>query len=278
MPMTPLQADCLAYIQFLFAGELKGLAVLYKPSGVMAHIQIESAFRVDVGDDTGDGAASAGLMQVIPATAAAMGVRGSMLNPANSILAGMRYLDNCRVLLGHYFAKQNRTLLVTDVVASYNEGPGNVMRGRQDPGYVTKWEEAQAQWAHVDAMPMDPKAAHALAQMKAGTQEDPGETAVSPAEAPPVATVEATAPAAGGAPAVEAAPQSATSPPAVTPSPAKAPKQKPTQGDAAGDDQSEQPPEAGDQSEADAEALNAQELKDLANPTVAAARAAGGAA
>jgi hypothetical protein len=161
MPMTPLQAECLAYIQFLLSSELKGLAALYKPSGIMAHIQIESSFQPEVGDHV-DTFGSCGLMQVLPATAIQMGVKGSMLDPCNSILAGMRYLDNCRTILGHYAAQQGGGLQIEKVVAAYNEGPGNVLHGRQDPSYVEAWTKAQKQWAYVDALPMDPKAAAAL--------------------------------------------------------------------------------------------------------------------
>lgn len=161
MQMTPLQADCLAYIQFLFASEMKPLSAIYKPSGIMAHIEIESSWQPDVGDHV-DSFGSAGLMQVLPATAVQMGVKGSMLDPANSILAGMRYLQNCQTIVGHYREKAGGHLLIEDLVAAYNEGPGNVMRGRQDPRYVTAWRTAQAKWADVDALPVDPKAADAL--------------------------------------------------------------------------------------------------------------------
>ena len=155
--MTPLQAECLAYIQFLLAGELYNLGTLYNSSGVMAHIQIESSWDPEVGDHV-DSFGSAGLMQVLPSTATQMGVHGSMLDPANSIRAGMLYLDNCRKILGHYRAKAGGVLTAQDVAAAYNEGPGNVMRGRQDMHYVDAWEAAQHEWAYVDALPMDPKA------------------------------------------------------------------------------------------------------------------------
>lgn len=161
MSMTPLQAECLAYIQFLLASELQPLSALYKPSGVMAHIEIESSWQPDVGDHV-DSFGSAGLMQVLPSTAMQMGVTGSMLDPANSILAGMRYLENCRVILAHYRQRGGGVLSIEDVVAAYNEGPGNVMRGRQDPHYVEVWTGAQKRWAFVDALPMDPKALGAL--------------------------------------------------------------------------------------------------------------------
>lgn len=161
MTMTSFQAECLAYIQFLLAGELKSLASLYTPSGVCAHIEIESSWKPDIGDDV-DQYGSAGLMQCLPATAASMGVHGNQRNPANSILAGMKYLDNCRQILGSYRTKAGGRLQITDVVAAYNEGPGNVMHGRQDPHYVDVWTVAQKKWAYVDALPMDPKAAAAL--------------------------------------------------------------------------------------------------------------------
>lgn len=150
-PITQLQADCLAFIHFLLNGELQSLGALYKPSGIMAHIEIESSWQPEVGDHV-DSFGSAGLMQVLPATAIQMGVRGSMLLPQNSILAGMRYLENCRKILSHYHISHGGSLQITDVVAAYNEGPGNVMKGRQDPHYVAAWEAAQKRWAYVDAL------------------------------------------------------------------------------------------------------------------------------
>jgi hypothetical protein len=160
--MTPLQAECLAYIQFLLSSQFKPLGAFYRPSGIMAHIEIESAWRVSVGDDTGDGANSAGLMQVTTATAAGMGLHGDQRNPAYSILSGMTDLDSCRKVLGAVTARQGGGLQVEKIVAAYNEGAGNVMRGRQDPHYVQAWQKAQAKWAFVDTLPMDPKACTAL--------------------------------------------------------------------------------------------------------------------
>lgn len=185
MPMTPLQADCLAYIQFLLAGELKALSTLYKPSAVMAHIQIESNWEPEVGDHV-DSFGSAGLMQVLPSTATQMGVTGSMLEPANSILAGMRYLENCHVILAHYRQKAGGALTIQDVVAAYNEGPGNVMNGRADPRYVIFWERARIEWTYVDALPMDPKAVAALENWgkPAPVEPTPEPTAPEPEAAP----------------------------------------------------------------------------------------------
>ena len=172
--MTPLQTECLAYIQFLLAGELYNLGTLYNSSGVMAHIQIESSWDPEVGDHV-DSFGSAGLMQVLPSTATQMGVHGSMLDPANSIRAGMLYLDNCRKILGRYRAKAGGVLTAQDVAAAYNEGPGNVMRGRQDMHYVDAWEAAQREWAYVDALPMDPKAVEALFRWNQAKNAPPAE-------------------------------------------------------------------------------------------------------
>jgi len=247
--MTPLQADCLAYIQFLLAGDLKALAALYQPSGVMAHIQIESSWEPEVGDHV-DSFGSAGLMQVLPSTAVQMGVTGSMLNPQNSIRAGMLYLDNCRTILAHYRAKTGGALTIQDVVAAYNEGPGNVMRGRADPHYVDEWEAAQKQWAYVDALPVDPKAVEALFHW--------GQSNTPPAEIHQDETDLEPAP---------QAPQATTGAPAKSPSevePEPAPKE-PAEADAALDSQG---PGSADQQEQgdEADLLNEEEAAQLHVP------------
>lgn len=167
MSMTEFQAECLCYIQFLFASELKDLAALYKPSGIMAHIEIESDWNPNIGDDTGDDAGSAGLMQLIPETAASVGVHGSQLTPPNSILSGMRYLDMCRKILGHYGKAD-----LPHVVASYNEGPGNALKNLMDPHYWNAWSAAQKKWAYADALPVDPKVAEAIASWEGSGKPD----------------------------------------------------------------------------------------------------------
>jgi len=252
--MTPLQADCLAYIQFLLAGEIKALAALYQPSGVMAHIQIESSWEPEVGDHV-DSFGSAGLMQVLPSTAIQMGVTGSMLDPQNSIRAGMLYLNNCRTILGHYRAKAGGVLTIQDVVAAYNEGPGNVMRGRADPHYVDEWEAAQKQWAYVDALPMDPKAVEALFHWGQSNTPPAGAADPSPeGAASPVATL----------------PQTPAEPPSEV-EPAPTPKE-PAEANPTLDSQS---PGSADQQEQgdEAEVLNEQEAAQLHIPPADAAAA-----
>jgi|HubBroStandDraft_4_1064222.scaffolds.fasta_scaffold31230_2 hypothetical protein len=238
MTMTELQAECLCFIQFLFASELKDLAVLYKPSGIMAHIEIESDWNPNIGDDTGDGANSAGLMQLIPETARSVGVTGSQLIPPNSILSGMRYLDMCRKILGHYGKAD-----LPHVVASYNEGPGNALKNLMDPHYWNAWSVAQKKWAYVDALPVDPKVTEAIASW-----EGLGKPDLSPSSAPTQQDKEPAPAAEGG--------QGATPPPASTEPP---PSHEAQQSAPAEHDQAPNPTDQQEQDNS-AEALNAQEL------------------
>ena len=265
--MTPLQAECLAYIQFLLAGELYDLGTLYNSSGVMAHIQIESNWEPEVGDHV-DSFGSAGLMQVLPSTATQMGVHGSMLDPASSIRAGMLYLDNCRKILGHYRTKAGGVLTAQDVVAAYNEGPGNVMRGRQDMHYVDAWEAAQRQWAYVDALPMDPKAVEALFNWNQSKNTPPAEThqdAPVPEPAPEAGQTTTPAPAEVDLGAVQPIPDITMTvdlPSQVEPEPAP---QQPAEADAALNTQgpgSDDQPEESDS----ADVLNEEELARLNTP------------
>ena len=143
--MTPLQQDCLALVQgYLGDSRVNGDGWL-APSFVFAHIEIESAWNPSVVST--DGAGSIGLMQVLPATARDMGVAGDQAVPANSLLAGMRYLSACRAILTHWFGEEPDYALIA---AAYNEGPGNVEKGRPDDAYVAKWRDAQALWTDFD--------------------------------------------------------------------------------------------------------------------------------
>lgn len=143
--MTPVQAEALALIRADLAdARVKGAGWL-KPSHVMAHCEIESSWRP--GADSADGLGSIGLMQVLPATARLVGVAGDQAEPANSILAGMRWLSLCHAALRHWFGEEPPP---GSVVAAYNEGPGNVEKGNPDDEYVSAWRAAQAKWAFVD--------------------------------------------------------------------------------------------------------------------------------
>lgn len=92
------------------------------PALVIALISVESAGRTDAVSTAG----AAGLMQLMPDTAARFGVTDRM-NPAQNIKAGVAYLD---WLMGHF---QNDPILV---LAGYNAGEGAVRDNAGVPPYA----------------------------------------------------------------------------------------------------------------------------------------------
>lgn len=88
---------------------------------IRAVIKVESDFNPNVVSRVG----AMGMMQLMPRTAASMGVR-SPFDPRQNILGGSRYL---RVLANKF----NGDLVLT--VASYNAGEGAVIRYRGVPPY-----------------------------------------------------------------------------------------------------------------------------------------------
>ena len=89
-------------------------------------IQQESGFDANARSSAG----AAGLTQLMPATAASLGV-ADPLNPAESIQGGARYLSQ---LLGQFGGN------TTDALAAYNAGPGAV----QQYGGVPPYAETQS--------------------------------------------------------------------------------------------------------------------------------------
>lgn len=88
---------------------------------IRAVIKVESDFNPEVVSHAG----AVGLMQLMPRTAASMGVQSS-LDPRQNILGGTRYL---RILANRF----NGDLVLT--VAAYNAGGGAVRRYRGVPPY-----------------------------------------------------------------------------------------------------------------------------------------------
>lgn len=88
---------------------------------IRAVIKVESDFNPEVVSHAG----AVGLMQLMPRTAASMGVQSSF-DPRQNILGGTRYL---RVLANRF----NGDLVLT--VAAYNAGEGAVQRYRGVPPY-----------------------------------------------------------------------------------------------------------------------------------------------
>ena len=91
------------------------------PAFLRSVIKVESDFTHDVVSHAG----AMGLMQLMPRTAAAMGVRDAF-DPRQNILGGARYLR----ILANLF---NGDLILT--IAAYNAGEGAVMRHHGVPPY-----------------------------------------------------------------------------------------------------------------------------------------------
>lgn len=102
---------------------IREAAALYRlpESFVRAVIRVESNYNPQVVSHAG----ACGLMQLMRATAARMGVT-DVFDPRQNILGGTRYL---RVLANHF----NGDLVLT--IAAYNAGEGAVMRYRGIPPY-----------------------------------------------------------------------------------------------------------------------------------------------
>ena len=106
------------------AGMVERMAPEYglDPRLVLAVIQVESAYHTDAVSPK----EAAGLMQLIPATAARFGVR-DVFNPEDNMRGGMAYL---RWLLAYFQGDLSLAL------AAYNAGEGAVERYRGVPPYA----------------------------------------------------------------------------------------------------------------------------------------------
>jgi soluble lytic murein transglycosylase-like protein len=91
------------------------------PALVLAVVGVESAFRPDAVSRKG----AQGLMQLMPGTAAALGVSDAF-DPAQNLDGGVRHL---RSLVGRYRGD------LTKALAAYNAGEGAVARHRGVPPY-----------------------------------------------------------------------------------------------------------------------------------------------
>lgn len=103
---------------------IREAAALYRlpEAFIRAVIRVESDYHVGVVSRVG----AQGLMQLMPATAAGMGVRDAF-DARQNILGGSRYL---RVLANGF----SGDLILT--IAAYNAGPGAVQRHRGVPPYA----------------------------------------------------------------------------------------------------------------------------------------------
>jgi soluble lytic murein transglycosylase-like protein len=102
---------------------------------IKAVIQVESNFKPTAVSHAG----AKGLMQLMPATAAGLGVTDSF-NPEQNVMAGTRFLKD---MLNRYGGDLDKAL------AAYNWGPGNLERGkgklpRETQDYLVKVKKLYA--------------------------------------------------------------------------------------------------------------------------------------
>lgn len=114
----------------------EGQRMKVDPMIVLSVINQESNFRKNAYNK---GSGCTGLMQLDPATAADMGVHGSLYDPASNIKAGVKYLN----WIANSFFKMNQDLsdmakIPADrlkmILASYNWGIGNVQKAVRKHG------------------------------------------------------------------------------------------------------------------------------------------------
>jgi soluble lytic murein transglycosylase-like protein len=141
--MTPLQQQVLDLVNKLNVQEFNSF---FNPSEIMATCQVESSFRPYAYRREPSGVASFGLMQVLDVTAAHLGLVGSpeqMYDPE----VGLRYGMKCHKADWDYLqAHLHRDPYYEEFAAAYNEGVGNVMKGRTDDAYVRVWMRARDFW------------------------------------------------------------------------------------------------------------------------------------
>lgn len=144
--MTPIQQLCVNIIRRLNGAEFNSF---FKVSVMMATIQVESAFRPKALRHEPSGVTSYGLCQVLDTTAAGLGLKGSpeqMFDPEISIRYGMKaHKHNWDALVRHFKRNPN----YEEWAAAYNEGVGNVIKGRQDAAYTNVWIKAEEYWAQI---------------------------------------------------------------------------------------------------------------------------------
>lgn len=144
--MTPNQKHILSLIDNLNYVEFHHW---FKNFEVMAFVQIESSFKPHSIRHEPSGVTSYGLMQVLDSSARDRGLKNSpeqMFDPHIGLRYGMLQLswewDFLKGHLGHDPSKDQW-------VAGYNEGVGNVLKGRADHAYVRLWQHAAAYWQGV---------------------------------------------------------------------------------------------------------------------------------
>ncbi len=110
---------------------------------ILAVIEIESSFsELAFLPDRNGG--SYGLMQIDLPTARDRGYAGDgpgLFDPCINVKIGVAQLDWIAADL-----KRNSAFSVASVIAAYNEGVGNVLRGNPDPRYVARVTAKRTYW------------------------------------------------------------------------------------------------------------------------------------
>ncbi len=128
----------------------------FEPSAVMAFVQVESAFRPRAFRQEPSGVASYGLMQILDVTARGIGFNGAfeeLYDPETGLLWGMKYARQIWDLLQRSLG---RPPTLVEWCSAYNEGPGNVLRGRDDSAYARPWMAAKVHWEPLVDTPQAP--------------------------------------------------------------------------------------------------------------------------
>ncbi len=115
------------------SGNLRAILRRVKPAGLpyalaAAVVTVESRWRVNARGASGE----YGLMQLMPATARHLGLRGNPYNPTNNMRAGTKYLYRC-------YRRARGSVPLT--IGCYNRGPGNMHGWNKNPitrRYVAK--------------------------------------------------------------------------------------------------------------------------------------------
>jgi len=152
--LTQYQAQVASLIQSI--RQQPGIPTAWLPiSYVMAHVEIESGFDPAIQARDFATTGSVGLMQVRASTAEGVYKMYPTLDwskgqadARTSLLTGMLYLRICRNAVLPTFGNP---LLYRHVCMAYNEGPGNVIDGRDDSAYWFKWLSAQPRYAALDS-------------------------------------------------------------------------------------------------------------------------------
>lgn len=134
--------------RLIAAARAQGFGVSMDDADILAVIEVESGFSPSAFRfEPALGQGSTGLMQVLLSTARDMGYTGpaaGLFDPATNVAVGMKYLDWIKGFLDTRLAG---TVAKTDVIAAYNAGVGNRLKGFTNLGYVNRWINARRNYA-----------------------------------------------------------------------------------------------------------------------------------